>query len=296
MPPDTNGDADLQEGTVLFVDVSGSTPLYQRLGDAAAFAAIRRFQDSLRAVAERHDGVFVKSSGDDVLCWFPRPSAAVSAAHAMLEMTAEGTLAVHAGLELGAFLCVPNDIFGDCVNAASRLCDLANTRELLVGETCFAQLDPAQQARFVGLSPLRLKGREEASRIHSLQLEETGDRTQLAPEFGAVDAQWDALFEYEGRQWRITEGDALTVGRLPGNAVQVPVGRVSRQHATIRLTNGLVEFEDHSSGGTAVTKQSGEVLAVSRRTVVLSGAGKAYLGARHADPAAPCLHYEVVPR
>lgn len=296
MAPNGNSDDTLREGAVLFADVSGSTALYQQIGDREAFAAIQAYLATLRTIVLRCNGVFVKSSGDDVLCWFPRPPDAVSAARQMLQLTSDRGLDVHAGLEWGSFVCVTNDIFGDCVNAAARMCDLANRKELLIGETCFDQLDDATKADFVAISPMRLKGRSEASRIYSLQIDETGERTQFANLDRGYTTTFDAVFEYEGRQWHITEGDVLTVGRYPENAVQVPVQSVSRKHATMRLTNGLVEFEDHSSTGSAVQKESGEVLAVARRTVVLSGVGTVYLGAKHAADDAPRLFYEVLLR
>jgi class 3 adenylate cyclase len=64
----------------------------------------------------------------------------------MMQVTGDGDLEVHAGLEWGSFVCVENDIFGDCVNTAARLCDLANQRELLVGALCFQHLDGEDRA------------------------------------------------------------------------------------------------------------------------------------------------------
>jgi adenylate cyclase len=294
--PETKNDADMQEGAVLFADVSGSTSLYQAIGDQAAFAAIQAFLQTLRSTIVRHEGVFVKTSGDDVLCWFHKAPNAVAAANQMMQATSDGDLEVHAGLEWGSFVCVQNDIFGDCVNAAARLCALANQRELLVGALCFEHLDGEDRAKFVSISPLRLRGRREAASIHSLQMAETGDRTHFSHLTSEAHATWDALVEYEGQQWRITEGDVLTVGRLADNTVLVPHRSVSRLHATVRLTNGLVEFEDHSSTGSAVIKETGEQLVALRQTVVLSGKGTVFLGAKTADPGAPRLFYDVVPR
>lgn len=289
-------DPETQEGAVLFADVSGSTALYQSIGDQAALATIRAFLEELQQMVANHGGIFVKASGDDVLCWFPDAQAALTAAREMLQATGDGGLEVHAGLEWGAFLSVENDIFGDCVNASARLCSLANQRELLVGDVCFQRFDDVRKLDFVRISALRLRGRSEASRIYSLQLEGTGDRTHLDENASDLIQKWDAIIEYEGQQWRITEGDALAVGRLEENTVFVASRSVSRQHATIRLTNGLVEFEDHSSTGSAVIKGTGEELAVLRRTVVLSGSGTIFLGSQKIDARAPRLFYDVVPR
>ncbi|MFN3170799.1 MAG: adenylate/guanylate cyclase domain-containing protein [Hyphomicrobiales bacterium] len=280
-------------GAVLFADVSGSTPLYQKVGNQQAAATIGAFLERLKAIVACHGGTFVKSAGDDILCWFPLPNDAHLAAYEMIQATGEGDLKVHAGLESGPFVCLDNDIFGDCVNAAARLCALSNPRELLVGEASFKTLALASKRYYVGISPFRLKGRREASRVYSLQFEGDGDRTQILDQDHKETAAPKAVIDYEGRRWQISESVPLSVGRLPDNALQVLVQTVSRQHATIRLANGLVEFEDHSSSGSLVVSQSGEQLAVLRRTVVLSGVGTIALGVKSDDPQAPRLFYEI---
>jgi adenylate cyclase len=280
-------------GAVLFADVSGSTPLYQKVGNQQAAANIGAFQEQLKAIVARHGGTFVKSAGDDILCWFSLPNDAHLAAYEMIQATGEGGLKVHAGLESGTFVCLDNDIFGDCVNAAARLCALSNPRELLVGETSFKNLALASKRYYVSISPFRLKGRREASRVYSLQFEGDGDRTQILDQDHKENAAPKAVIDYEGRRWQISESVPLSVGRLPENALQVLVQTVSRQHATIRLANGLVEFEDHSSSGSLIVNQSGEQLAVLRRTVVLSGVGTIALGVKSDDPQAPRLSYEI---
>ncbi len=286
---------DSESGAVLFADVCGSTPLYQRIGNRQAAVTIGAFLERLKVIVERHNGVFVKSGGDDILCWFSSSNDAHLAAYEMIQATGEGGLKVHAGLEAGIFVCVDNDIFGDCVNAAARLCALSNPRELLVGDVSYAHLSPANQKPYVSISPFRLTGRREASPVYSLQLDSGSDRTQILDLDLNQHATSRALIEYDERRWEITESKPLSVGRLPENALQILVQTVSRQHATIRVVNGLVEFEDHSSSGSLVVRQSGEKLAVLRRTVVLSGAGTIYLGVKTDDPNAPQLTYQIAP-
>jgi hypothetical protein len=64
---------DMQEGAVLFADVSGSTVALS--GDRGP-GGFRRDPgvtcNPCEAPSSVMNGVFVKSSGDDVLCWFPR--------------------------------------------------------------------------------------------------------------------------------------------------------------------------------------------------------------------------------
>src|SRR5258708_19297333 len=69
--------------TVLFADVSGSTKLYDSVGDTAAFEAIGACIDRLRQSAEADGGRAVKTMGDEVMGLFPSPDAAASPATPM---------------------------------------------------------------------------------------------------------------------------------------------------------------------------------------------------------------------
>ncbi|MBF9033869.1 FHA domain-containing protein [Rhodobacterales bacterium HKCCE2091] len=285
------------QAAVLFADVTGSTTLYQDLGNAAAAEIVNARVAGMKRQVALHDGVFVKASGDDVLCWFADADKALTAALAMLEPPRPGDLDVHVGMQWGDFVYRDGDVFGDCVNSAARLCSLAKPKELLVGEGCFQRLHPSGQAKLAEVSPLRLKGRREASRLYSVQLATSEAMTRFVhdPAPGDRPAN-DAVIRFGPQEWRITEGDSLGIGRSPANAVVVPEPTVSRQHATVTISNGLVEYADHSSAGSYVTTSTSGELPVFRRVVVLSGTGTVSLGGRMGDPAAPHLSYEVVAR
>ena len=72
-----------QYRAVLFADVSGSTPLYEKLGDEAALAAINRCLDILRRRCLEHGGAVIKTIGDELMCTFPDAEAALQSAAAM---------------------------------------------------------------------------------------------------------------------------------------------------------------------------------------------------------------------
>ena len=69
--------------TVLFVDVCGSTKLYETLGNARAQAVIAKMLAILSQSATRHLGTIVKTIGDEVMCTF---SSAREAAEAAVDM------------------------------------------------------------------------------------------------------------------------------------------------------------------------------------------------------------------
>ncbi|MPZ43791.1 MAG: FHA domain-containing protein [Betaproteobacteria bacterium] len=68
---------------VLFADVSGSTRLYERLGDRLALALIERCVDVMQQATRRYQGSVVKTIGDEVMAVF---ADAVVACRAAAEM------------------------------------------------------------------------------------------------------------------------------------------------------------------------------------------------------------------
>lgn len=277
------GEATLH-GAVVMADITGSTPLYERAGNDAAAAAINARIARMREVIDRHNGHFISAKGDDVLCWFADAGAALDAAYAMTAMPDPAGLMVHAGAQWGPFLLHKGDIYGGCVNTAARLCALSKPGEVLLGEDLHAELPPRQQSLVMEMSPVRLKGLEAEMRIFSRQIEQqVGDRTTIH-HFGSSRhpvAAVDARLLMGQDEWRLEENRPLAVGRSEENDLPVPGMAVSRKHATVVLSNGLVEFSDHSSAGSYIRMGSAQEFSVFRRSVVLTGDGSISLGGPH---------------
>lgn len=137
---------------ILFSDLTGSTALYAKLGDAAAFRLVDDHFDVLRAAIARHEGVVVKTMGDAVMAAFRDPRACMRAATESLhgfarfcEASEHGALV---GLKVGAvagpcYVVTANsalDYFGQTVNVASRVQHLAEAGEVVVPFDLFAGL------------------------------------------------------------------------------------------------------------------------------------------------------------
>ena len=73
------------ECAILFADIAGSTRIYQTLGDERAQACITACLTRLTLIASRHEGVLIKTIGDEIMCRFPTADAALQAACAMHE-------------------------------------------------------------------------------------------------------------------------------------------------------------------------------------------------------------------
>jgi class 3 adenylate cyclase len=124
--------------TFLFTDLKGSTELYERVGDLAAFDLVRAHFRILQEIVAAEAGAVVKTIGDAVMATFPTPDRALAAAFRMREAMRDlneergrQDLLLKIGLHEGPCLAVSlndrQDYFGQTVNIASRVQNLANT-------------------------------------------------------------------------------------------------------------------------------------------------------------------------
>ena len=128
--------------TFLFTDLKGSTELYERVGDLAAFDMVRAHFQVLNEIVAAEAGAVVKTIGDAVMATFPTPDRAVAAALRMREAMrrlneARGgedlvlKIGIHEGPCLAVVLNDRQDYFGQTVNIASRVQGLADSRSIL---------------------------------------------------------------------------------------------------------------------------------------------------------------------
>ncbi len=134
--------------TFLFTDLKGSTELYERVGDIAAFDVVRAHFKVLNEIVAAEAGAVVKTIGDAVMATFSTPDRAVAAALRMREAMRHlgnggngGTggngedlllkIGIHEGPCLAVVLNDRQDYFGQTVNIAARVQALANSRSIL---------------------------------------------------------------------------------------------------------------------------------------------------------------------
>jgi class 3 adenylate cyclase len=130
---------------VLFTDLVGSVDLYNKVGDARAFALVQEhWRDAMAAIAA-HDGAVIKTLGDGVFASFTEVSHAVEAAidimNAAERLSRDHKIqfAIRAGCHEGpCFLVRANDrldLFGSTVNLAARLSATAGGQQLALLDT-----------------------------------------------------------------------------------------------------------------------------------------------------------------
>ncbi len=169
--------------TLLFTDLKGSTELYERVGDMEAFALVQQHFEHLRRAIAAQDGAVVKTIGDAVMASFVRPDQAVQAALAMwreIEQfnTRRGSrdlilkIGIHRGQSIAVTLNDRLDYFGQTVNLAARVQNLANADELCVTQDVMEA--PGVRELLKGLKiadeSARLKGIAGEVRVHRIAL------------------------------------------------------------------------------------------------------------------------------
>jgi class 3 adenylate cyclase len=122
--------------TFLFTDLKGSTELYERVGDLAAYDLVRAHFRILNEIVAAERGAVVKTIGDAVMATFPTPDRAMAAALKMREALKDlkDDLLLKIGIHEGPCLAVSlndrQDYFGRTVNIASRVQGLATSRSI----------------------------------------------------------------------------------------------------------------------------------------------------------------------
>jgi class 3 adenylate cyclase len=127
----------------LFTDLKGSTALYERVGDLAAFDLVRAHFHALLEIIASEKGAVVKTIGDAVMATFIRPEHALAAGlrmrSAMEALNAErGTkdlvvkIGIHEGPCLAVMLNERQDYFGQTVNIAARVQGLSTSHAIHV--------------------------------------------------------------------------------------------------------------------------------------------------------------------
>jgi class 3 adenylate cyclase len=127
--------------TFLFTDLKGSTALYERVGDLAAFDLVRAHFHALLEIIAAEKGAVVKTIGDAVMATFVRPEHALAAGlrmrSAMGRLNSERgksdlvvKIGIHEGPCLAVMLNERQDYFGQTVNIAARVQSLSTSQEI----------------------------------------------------------------------------------------------------------------------------------------------------------------------
>ena len=123
---------------IMFTDIVNSTGLTARLGDERGVEMVRAHDAMVRRALGDHSGREVKHTGDGIMASFDETPAAVHCARAIqrafaaFNAASEEKLRVRIGVDVGEPVADSNDLFGNTVHTAVRLCQTAEPAAILV--------------------------------------------------------------------------------------------------------------------------------------------------------------------
>lgn len=173
--------------TVLFTDITGSTEMYERLGDTTAYNIVRDHFDILIQEFESKGGVVIKTIGDSLMASFTSNIDALKALMPIKERLAEYNrgkpegkqVQIRIGMHRGPAILVNLngrlDYFGTSVNKASRIESVSNSRELSLSQEVFDDRRVLSFLKQHGYREIRkrqarLKGIAENQAVYSLPI------------------------------------------------------------------------------------------------------------------------------
>lgn len=292
--------------TVVFADLVGSTGIFERLGDESAGRFVTQLTGALSKTFEQHCGRVVKLLGDGLFVVFPAEGDALAACVAIQNRLQEkpvypggsgAAVQMQMGIEAGEVVEIDGDCYGDAVNSAARLADLAGAEQILTTQRVRDALEPPQQAQLRSLGPMYLRGKSEVIDVFRVDWQPDRDSDATVRGVSMFKAGKQSLLELcaLGQTLQLEpSGQKLTLGRAATASLSLNDSRVSRVHATVEWRGGHFILSDASSFGTWVYVGNQNEPVVLRRTEChLVGQGQITLGCERDAESAPLVVFSV---
>jgi adenylate cyclase len=277
-----------QDKAVLFADVCGSTHLCETLGDARAFASVNGCLDILRRLTTTHSGVVVKTIGDEIMAVFPD---AVSAAQAACEMQMvvnakpaidDIRISIRIGFHFGPLLENPSDgdVFGDTVNIAARMSEIAHAQQIITTGATVAMFPPIMRSATRTLNSLSIKGKSDNIEVLEVIWQESDEMTMMVSNTFTPKTGEPALqLIYRDHEFIVNSAHpSLTIGRDEKADIVVADRSASRMHARIERRRDKFILMDMSSNGSYVIINGETEIPLRHEEIVLREKGTISLG------------------
>lgn len=270
---------------IMFVDVEGSTKLYEKNGDQIAQQIIERCLDIVSYIVKSCGGSIIKYIGDEAMCRFISEDAGIDAAckiqDALEKKSAKEALpAVRIGLHYGNAIEKDGDVFGDAVNVAARVAGIAKGKQIITTEDTVQDLSPrfAKITREFDKTPI--KGKEGVLTIYEVMWKPDTSTCMRTTIKSANDDSASLLhIIYKEHEFSIAPTSSnFQIGRDESCDLMVDSEFSSRVHAHIEYRRGKFVLVDKSTNGTYVSMQKKKDIYLRREESPLIGVGEIGLG------------------
>ena len=252
--------------TLLFADITGSTRIIREHGDLEARLIVQRCLDRVAKAVAGQGGRVVGRIGDEYMCVFDEPRAAVLAGLAIQDEVGRGGEAgeyppdvrVHIGLHHGPVVVDRGQFFGDTIHVAKRLVDTAKVGQILATRETLRAVGEIPGAGWRLVEQARMKGYDEAMAIHELvrlDADVTLASRRLDLPLGG-ERYLRCRLVHGGRTFILdATRPVFTIGRDPASDLSLTQGGVSRDHGRLDYQKGRIIYLDHSTNGTFVSEE-----------------------------------------
>jgi class 3 adenylate cyclase len=272
-----------EKTAIMFVDVAGSTKLYEKEGDEKAQKIIESCLRIVSDTVKDCNGTIIKYVGDEAMCRFDNEDTAVGAAiriQQTLEQRSGSELlpSVRIGLHYGMAIEKFGDVFGDAVNLAARVASIAKGKQIITTQETVQNLSPEHIGMTREFDKTPIKGKEGETTIYEVLWQPEGAtrmRTRLTN--GAEGATLLSIV-YAGNEHNIrANAPDFLIGRDSRCDLVVNSDYSSRVHAHIEYRRGKFVLVDESTNGTYVAMDKKKVY-LRREELPLVGSGTIGLG------------------
>lgn len=285
---------------LLFADVCGIVPLFERLSDSEALYAIDRCLKRMGRSIDGYSGKIVETGGKEMLVTFSAAEDACLAAIDMQQRVADLPpmsglkLGIRIGLHSGEIQQIGDQLRGSAIGTAARVVGSANADQIICSGKVLQDLTPLSPVSthpFGEGQTVREEGRElNLHQVYWPPLAHPSDpltATRLTdlPTFNN-DASDLGRFciRYQGKAFLLDEkSPILSIGRDVSNELFVEDKRASRLHGRIERREDGYVLVDTSTNGTFVSQAGQRELMLRRNEYLLPQRGKLSFGASTSD-------------
>lgn len=295
--------AQIKKLAILFADISGSTVLYEKLGDQLARQLIARCLNLLNTPLLAHKGTLIKTIGDEILCTFPTAELALIAACEMQRAlkadnhSSEHPMYIRIGFNYGEVICEDGDIYGDTVNVASRVAAITRANQIMTTPAVINPLPLSLHDMVRKIQRVDIRGKQEQIDIYQVmwELEDMSSTRIGMPTYRKQNTEGNVLtLKYREQTYKIDESNKkLLMGRDETCQLVFKSDFASRQHANIEFKSSNFILSDHSSNGTYIRGNDGRVIRLNREDTILNGKGTISLGQPYTDNPSDLIEFSI---
>jgi class 3 adenylate cyclase len=287
---------------VVFADISGSTRLYERLGDAEALRAVERCLNRVERVVATYHGRVIKKIGDEVMSVFDTAVDGMQAACDMQQRVEDLPpvsgikLSIRIGYHFGPAIEENNDVFGDTVNLAARMTELAKGGQIITTGEAIDELPPLLRQSSREIDAIAIKGKREVVRVCEVLWQGGEDLTMKSANIAPAAAKPLTLkLRHDNKELTLDAAHpTASLGRDLASDVVIADPRASRSHGRVELRRDKFVLVDQSTNGTYVTFHGEAEFVLKREETFLRNRGRVSFGHAWSEDKNEVLEFEVL--